>query len=280
MLSSPATNKETDSPRECRQGPKACHGPRRPAAGRAGAGGGKAEARQLPPGLEVLEEILVIACPPQHSCCEQPDLGGRGPLSEGGGPRGPQGYLGRGAGGGWHRGGFKNFLILDFSWVFHDIYNNNVEVLFVCFFVFLGGGEVICLREREGQGSLGGLRSDRLRAARGWSGRPGLPCLRAGQQCPLESRVTPWARDSSRGTETTLRARENIHPSARLLSVCHVPGTVPGSKDGALRKTDERPALFSAVGGRGQTDGPRRLDAGRSGVSPWAALVTCLARPR
>lgn len=175
MLSSPATNKETDSPRECRQGPKACRGPRRPAAGRAGAGGGEAEARQLPPGLEVLEEILVIACPPQHSCCEQPDLGGRGPLSEGGGPRGPQGYLGRGAGGGWHCGGFKNFLILDFSWVFHDIYNNNVEVLFVCFFVFLGGGEVICLREREGQGSLGGLRSDRLRAARGWSGRPGLP---------------------------------------------------------------------------------------------------------
>lgn len=134
MLSSPATNKETDSPRECRQGPKACHGPRRPAAGRAGAGGGKAEARQLPPGLEVLEEILVIACPPQHSCCEQPDLGGRGPLSEEGGPRGPQGYLGRGAGGGWHRGGFKNFLILDFSWVFHDIYNNNVEVSFVSLF--------------------------------------------------------------------------------------------------------------------------------------------------
>lgn len=82
------------------------------------------------------------------------------------------------------------------------------------------------------------------------------PCLWARQECPLESRVTPWARDSSRGTETTLRARENIHPSARLLSVCHVPGTVPGSKDGALRKTDERPALFSAVGGRGQTEEP------------------------
>ena len=39
---------------------------------------------------------------------------------------------------------------------------------------------MICLREREGQGSLGELRRHRLCAARGWSRGPGLP-VPAGQ---------------------------------------------------------------------------------------------------
>lgn len=98
MLSSPATNKETDSPRECRQGPKACRGPRRPAAGRAGAGGGKAEARQLPPGLEVLEEILVIACPPQQAAASSPTWAVEAPCQREGDLEGLRVILGEGRG--------------------------------------------------------------------------------------------------------------------------------------------------------------------------------------
>lgn len=74
------------------------------------------------------------------------------------------------------------------------------------------------------------------------------PRLQGRQPCPLESHVTAWAQDSSRGTKNTLMAWKNIHSSARLLSACHVPGTIPGSKDGAREKTDPTPALFSPVG--------------------------------